>query len=354
MEQERPLFFTLDTETKAQSLPVTEISTRMVEEASRDFREIPLDSVALDSALPVDVYLPRLVRNENRIVMSLVAPQGQTPSPGTLEKIRQAGFSTLFVPKSQTAALLPYLNDNTRKILQNISIPMGKKAQVIYDNAFQIVSQAMDSDELGSSVQAGREYITDVVGFIRHNPQCLNHLHEMLALDYTLFTHAVNVCLLLISFGTKQGMGVREITTLGVGGLFHDIGKRNTPKEILNKPGPLDETEWKIMRRHPADGVRMLREAGNLPLESYQMVHQHHENLDGSGYPRGLKKGEISPYGQIIRIVDTYDALTSTRSYQGAVLAGSAVSIMAQEMQTQINRDLFSSFVVFLGTVAQS
>ena len=353
VEHKRPLLFPLGTKKKDQDLTVTEISTRMVEDAARDFQEIPLENLSSGSPLPADCYLPRLVREENRIVMSPVASLGHVAKHSSLEKIRQAGFSALFVPKSQMADMLPYLNASTREILNNNSIPMVKKARVIYDNAFQIVAQAMSSKELGSSVRAGSEYVSDVVGFVRHNPQCLKHLNEMLAMDYSLFTHAVNVGLLLIAFGSKRGMNARDITTLGLGGLFHDIGKRDTPIEILNKPGPLDETEWKIIRRHPTDGVRLLRDNGRMPLEAYQMVHQHHENLDGTGYPQGLTQADIAAFSQIIRIVDTYDALTSTRVYKGAVMAGSAVSIMAREMSAQINKELFSSFVVFLGSVAK-
>ena len=331
---------------------VTETSAEMVERAARNFREISLENFTAGRPLPADFFLPRLLREESRIAMVRVASLGQTLRRRTLDQIREAGFSTVYVHQKHMDNVLPCLNAFTRGVLDRVSLPMETKARAVYDNAFQIVAQAMTTPDLGANLQAGREYVGDVVGFVKKNPTCLKKLHEVLALDYTLFTHSVNVCLLLVAFGCRLGLNAEKVTVLGLGGLFHDIGKRSIPEEILNKPGPLNEDEWEVMRKHPAEGVQLLRAAGNLPAETYRMVYQHHENLDGTGYPRGISGESLSDFSQIIRIIDAYDALTSQRCYKEAAPASSAVNIMLRDMPQQINQELLSAFVVFLGKIA--
>jgi putative nucleotidyltransferase with HDIG domain len=230
---------------------------------------------------------------------------------------------------------------------------MEEKARAIFQNAHHLVVHAMRQPHLGQSLEYGREYINNVVGFVRKNPSCLKQLHEVLAMDYSLFNHSVNVCLLLISFAHHRNLNSGQMIFLGLGGLFHDIGKREIPERILNKPGPLTPEEWDEMRRHPAKGVELLREAGHLPPETFQIVYQHHENLDGSGYPRGLPGEKITVPGRLIRIVDAYDALTSRRCYQDAVPATTALTVMAKEMQNLLDQELLGSFIKFLGMVTK-
>lgn len=337
-----------------QNMLVTETSAEMVEKAARNFQEIPLDNFTAGRPLPADFFLPRLLREESRIAMVRVASLGHILRRRTLDQIREAGFSTVYVHAKHMDQVLPYLNAYTRGILDRGSLPLEDKAKAVYGNAFQIIARAMKSPDMAENLEAGREYVGDVVRFVQGNPRCLKNIHEVLATDYTLFTHSVNVCLLLISFGCRLGLKAEQLIILGLGGLFHDIGKRNIPEEILNKPGPLTDQEWESMRRHPAEGVQILRAAGNLPAETYQMVYQHHENLDGSGYPRGLNRDQISSFGQIIRIVDAYDALTSQRCYKSAAPAGEAVTILVRDLEKQINQELLGSFIVFLGSLAKS
>ena len=88
-----------------------------------------------------------------------------------------------------------------------------------------------------------------------------------------------------------------------MGSLFHDIGKIKIDEGILKKPGPLNEEEWKLMRNHPAMGLEILGPVKIFPSEAVEVVHYHHENLDGSGYPSALKKDQISELSKIVKIL---------------------------------------------------
>lgn len=117
-----------------------------------------------------------------------------------------------------------------------------------------------------------------------------------------------------VRIGEKLNMSKAKLTNLGYAAGFHDIGKINVPDEILNKPGKLTNEEFEYIKRHPADGADIIE---NTFLKDCALaILQHHERLDGSGYPNKLKGDEISLEGKIIAVVDTYDAMTSDRPYR--------------------------------------
>ncbi len=137
--------------------------------------------------------------------------------------------------------------------------------------------------------------------------------------DYT-FNHSVDVCILSVLTGITLGYDRTKLRELGIGALLHDIGKVKVGKEILNKPGTLTPEEWQKIRRHPEDGFKILRRHQDIPLLSAHIALQHHERLDGSGYPRRLSGEEIHEYAQLVMIADVFGSLTSDRPYRKAYL----------------------------------
>ncbi|WP_407312600.1 HD-GYP domain-containing protein [Desulfosporosinus sp. SB140] len=136
--------------------------------------------------------------------------------------------------------------------------------------------------------------------------------------DYSTYVHAVNVAILSTLTARELGYKGRRLRYLTMGAILHDIGKIKVPREILNKPGPLNEHEVKIIKQHPLEGEAMLREADVLP-SILCSIRQHHERWDGKGYPDGLSGSNIHLDAQIIAVTDVYDALTADRPYRNAL-----------------------------------
>lgn len=134
--------------------------------------------------------------------------------------------------------------------------------------------------------------------------------------DWTFETrlHSFRSTFLSLQIGKSMGFGPVDLFTLGVGSILHDIGKLEIPREILMKPGSLTPEEWVIMRQHPELGGKILN---RLPMLRFakELVLQHQERWDGSGYPLGLKEEEISLNARIFAVSDSFDAMTSQRSY---------------------------------------
>jgi putative nucleotidyltransferase with HDIG domain len=144
---------------------------------------------------------------------------------------------------------------------------------------------------------------------------------EMLEADdaYTGGEHTRGVVALVLAVGEQLGLDAAEHRQLEFGALLHDIGKLRTPDEIINKPGKLTPEEWDIIKRHPVDGQAMLDRIGGVLAEVGLVVRHHHERWDGGGYPDGIAGGEIPLGARIICACDAYNAMTTNRSYRGAM-----------------------------------
>jgi putative nucleotidyltransferase with HDIG domain len=197
-----------------------------------------------------------------------------------------------------------------------------------------------------SQVENIVEQMTDSV---LRNGDALVSLLRIKDADAYTYLHSMAVSALCVSFAQGLEFDAREIMQIGIGGLLHDIGKMTVPPEILNKPGPLTEREFDIMRRHVKNGATILQEYPHLDQACTCVTAHHHERLDGTGYPEGLQGDQISMFGQIAAIVDIYDALSSERCYKKALAPTEALRKLFEWSQSYLNRQLVKKFVAHLG-----
>jgi HD-GYP domain-containing protein (c-di-GMP phosphodiesterase class II) len=142
------------------------------------------------------------------------------------------------------------------------------------------------------------------------------------------FQHCLLVTGAATVFGTSTGMGHSDVLTLTLAGLLHDIGKARIPLAILDKPGKLTAEEFDLIRQHPGFGHDYLRGQTDVSAQILDAVLHHHEYLDGSGYPHGLRGGEIEDLTRIVTVCDVYAALTEKRPYKPPVPPADALKIL--------------------------
>jgi len=143
--------------------------------------------------------------------------------------------------------------------------------------------------------------------------------------------HTRRVAMLAVKMGERLGLDPASLRDLAAGGLLHDIGKLHTPDGILKKPGKLTDAEYEIIKRHPADGQRMLRDVGRFNDRVLHLVEAHHERLDGGGYPFGASADRIELEARILSVADVYDALTSDRPYRPAWPPDRALEVIERD-----------------------
>ena len=197
----------------------------------------------------------------------------------------------------------------------------AETARSIRSEANRLIRGLMQDVRLGRRIDCERvePVVERITRSILRNSGALLGLCRIKTKDDYTFQHSVAVCGLQTAFCSALGTGREDIHAAAIGGLLHDIGKTRVPDAVLNKPGPLSEDEFAQMRCHVVESRRILEQTPGIPQIAVQVAAQHHERHDGSGYPLGLKGGEISPMGQMAAIVDVYDAITSDRCYHSAL-----------------------------------
>ena len=157
-------------------------------------------------------------------------------------------------------------------------------------------------------------------------------LQRLAEKDESTEEHTRRVALRAVQVGEELGLPPGRLRALAIGGLLHDMGKLSVPERILKKPGALEEDEFTVIRKHPQWGIRLLRELGGFTAPVQELVHSHHERLDGKGYPRGLEACSIGLDTRILTVCDVYDALVSQRVYRAAWSHEAAIALMREEI----------------------
>ena len=170
--------------------------------------------------------------------------------------------------------------------------------------------------------------------------------------EYT-YNHSVNVSIYSLAMGRRLGFSRDTLTELGMTGLFHDVGKSMVPKEILNKPAALDQTEWVLMKKHPLMGVETvlnLKQLGEVNPRMVIGIFDHHLKYDLSGYPRLFQKKKVSLFGRILQIADAYDAMTTPRVYKkNPYTLEETLAIMLKDSGSHFDPTLLKIFVALVG-----
>jgi putative nucleotidyltransferase with HDIG domain len=166
--------------------------------------------------------------------------------------------------------------------------------------------------------------------------------------DSSTEEHTRRVAALAVAIGERFGFTGARLRALAIGGLLHDIGKLSIPNSILQKPGALDDAEFAIIKRHPAHGHELLAELGGFNDGVARLVLDHHERLDGSGYPRGRKADELALETRILAVCDVYDALVSPRVYRAAWTPERALELLRKETGTAFDADCVEALVHIL------
>ena len=193
-----------------------------------------------------------------------------------------------------------------------------------------------------------KAFSQSLVSSIDRNPDALLCLTKIREKDDYLLEHSLNVAILLANFARYLGMSEDDVQDLSYAGFLHDLGKIKIPDEILHKPGRLTDPEMEIMKGHVVHGVDFLKQT-ELDVGLIQAISEHHERLDGLGYPAGTKGENISQAGRMLAIADMYDALTADRVYKAGMSSQKAFSILMSDAPERLDLSLVQPFIKCMG-----
>jgi HD-GYP domain-containing protein (c-di-GMP phosphodiesterase class II) len=221
----------------------------------------------------------------------------------------------------------------------------------VHENTKKFINQAMLDVRLGKNidVQEARKLVSQLAENVVTNPTALLWLTQLKNKDEYTSLHSLNVCVLSLFFGRSMQLDSEKLHTLGLGALLHDVGKLLVPSEVLNKPGRLTPAEYGVMQQHTVFGYDLMKNRGELSPEALNIVIQHHERLDGSGYPNRLDDNKISLFSKLVSIVDVYDAVTSKRVYHDETTPYKALNDIYQHRDKDFDPQLVQQFIKCLG-----
>ncbi|MFW6337121.1 MAG: HD-GYP domain-containing protein [Phycisphaeraceae bacterium] len=259
-----------------------------------------------------------------------------------LNDLRQRGVRMLYVDTADHRRYTAYARAIMSNLLERDDLPNQRKAEVSYATTRDLIREAFESTHLENVVDSHcKDWVDNIVTLICSDEVGIDGVLSMLSHDYYTCTHMVNVSVMVGAMAYHMGMRDESaLRTIASGGLLHDIGKMRINPDTLNKQGALNAEEWVEVKGHPGLGLEFLAGRPGLVRSELKMVHQHHEKLDGSGYPLGLVRSEITTEAQMIAVIDVYDAVTCKRPYRDAMPHEKAVEILRREAGTKLNAEM--------------
>jgi len=225
-------------------------------------------------------------------------------------------------------------------------------AKATHKQTSNLIKTFIDEIRFGQSpdIQLAKGAVAECVASVVRNPETMIFLTRLSGKDPLTSQHAFNVCIYSIVIGRLLGYDALKLENLGTCAMLHDMGKVVIPDAILNKPGPLTDEEMAIAQSHALEGRNILMSGRNIFSGSVDVAYGHHENLDGTGYPRKLEGHQLNLNCKIVAIVDKYDAITSLRPYRPEGDHLRAVAILNKLVrENKIDNELTSRFVAYLG-----
>ncbi|KQL35248.1 HD-GYP domain-containing protein [Psychrobacillus sp. FJAT-21963] len=180
----------------------------------------------------------------------------------------------------------------------------------------------------GRAIRSFQKVFKDILASLTDNQNALNLLASTKVHENYVFNHSLNVSIYACQLAIENGLPLKNIEEIGLGAMLHDLGKVHIPLDILNKPGELTKEEYALVKQHCEKGFNTLRKIHEIPLPVAHCAFQHHERIDGMGYPRGLKEDEIHKYAKIISVADVFDAVTNPRAFRPAVMPHRGLEIL--------------------------
>ena len=259
-------------------------------------------------------------------------------------------------PPSATASAVGVVRKQVEPVPQSASGAVAMKDELaragrICAESKEAVASMFREARMGNAVDGAgaRQVVQEIADSLNRNGSALISLARLKTADDYTYLHSVAVCAMMLALARQLGLDEENIRAAGIAGLLHDMGKALLPIDVLNKPGKLTAAEFEIVKSHPQRGHRLLSQEGTAADMTLDVCLHHHEKIDGSGYPKGLKGDAISLYAKMGAVCDVYDAITSNRPYKAGWDPAESMRMMGQWAGVHFEPTVFQAFVQSLG-----
>lgn len=264
--------------------------------------------------------------------------EGVTLTKRMINRLNELGITFVYIEQK-----------HTEDIVTNHPISQKTRTEAIeaIEDAFDVVQKEGELAKAFVIDKMGKRFsnlISNILHDVQGNKEAISLLSDIYSYDNYIFTHSLNVTIYALALGLELKLPEKKLQEIGLGAIMHDVGKMDIPLNVLLKPGRLTSEEFGVIKKHTEAGFNILRNVPTIPLVAAHCAYQHHERLDGSGYPRGLKGEDIHFYGRLLAIADVYDAVTSNRVYRSAMLPHEGLEILYAGAGSQFDLQMVEAF----------
>jgi HD-GYP domain-containing protein (c-di-GMP phosphodiesterase class II) len=238
-----------------------------------------------------------------------------------------------------------YLKNNWGRILDDPNVPVANRLSVMNEVVRDVMNGEFHQGDIQSIVSSANEVAENTVRFLNSGQLHLRQLSEVLHHDYTTFTHSTNVSFYCTLLAGHLGYSQQEQKEIAIGGLLHDLGKLEISERILKKPDRLNWEEYCLLQRHPITGFEKLADNEEVSFGQLMMAYQHHERIDGSGYPCGVRGSDIHPWAKICAVVDVFEAITSERPYRVPLSNSEAAELLDKGRGREFDTEMLDAWL---------
>jgi len=271
------------------------------------------------------------------------------------QRLLESGVEFVYVSVKDHQAYYRTMENAIETIVADPNIQTEKKSEILYATSIELSNQLLIAPPGKEQINRAANLARATVQLIMKDKGVFGRLYEAFNHDFYTATHMVNVCSLTIALAQKMGLiDIQILQQLGTGGLLHDIGKIFVSSEILNSVNPLTPGQQEQIKTHVDRGRQHLETIMDLPPEMLAVIMEHHERMDGSGYPRGLRHDELSPLGRLAGIVDSFDAMTSVRPYRPHTFSmEDALQEIEKDTPEKYDAEIFHGFAAMIETIVR-
>lgn len=264
------------------------------------------------------------------------------------DAIAPLGTATKLLPPAH--AVKPLVERRKRSVAPVSTAEELVRASRLIADSRQAVLSMFQEARMGNTIDTtgAKALVEDIADSVARNAGALIGLARLKNADDYTYMHSVAVCAMMVALSRQLGLDAEQTRSAGLAGLMHDMGKAAMPLDVLNKPGKLTDAEYAVIKTHPKLGHDVLQRGGEANAVVLDVCLHHHEKVDGSGYPNGLKGDAISLFAKMGAVCDVYDAITSNRPYKMGWDPAESLRKMA-EWQGHFDTKVFQAFVKSLG-----
>lgn len=301
---------------------------------------ISVSTLSPTTAIGTDLYC----RVDNTDRVQLYRGADYPMQPEDLNKLKSRGVNQLFIERESRTKYQDYLRDIAEGGGED-GIGIEQRSAALNEVVLDVLETSFRERDMDNTVDAAAHLSGIAANLVTRDDFGSEDLFRVMNHDYATFTHSANVAYYCGILASSLGYSRDDVERIIAGGLLHDLGKLDIADTILTKNGRLDEEEFEAIKKHPLNGFCQLAHRHDLTRSQLMMVYQHHERLDGGGYPVGLVSEEIHPWAKLCSVVDIYEAVTSHRPYRKPMLRSQAIDLLRRESGSALDKEVVECWI---------